>query len=273
LRVKMKFCLAIVLACIALASAGRLPLPKALQDRWHFVMRDDPVDLSRVVGGTQVSSGGRPYQIALLRSGSFTCGGSWISSRTVLSAAHCVDGSENSPALFSIRYNTLTNSGGTTVAVQRIIKHGSYSSSTINNDYALLIIASAFSPGTNAAVIALAAASADPASGATVRVSGFGRTSGGGSVSSVMLYADLTVVARATCNSRWASSNAVTTKMICAHHASRSACNGDSGGPLTIGNTLVGVVSWGPSGCTHATLPTIYASVPAERTWIVNNMV
>jgi len=88
----MKFFLAIVFASIAFASAGRLPLPEALQERFHFLMKDDDMDLSRVVGGTPVASGGRPYQIALLRSGSFTCGGSWISSRTAMTAAHCVDG-------------------------------------------------------------------------------------------------------------------------------------------------------------------------------------
>jgi secreted trypsin-like serine protease len=41
-------------------------------------MKDDEVDLGRVVGGTQVVAGERPYQVALFRSNSFTCGESNI---------------------------------------------------------------------------------------------------------------------------------------------------------------------------------------------------
>jgi hypothetical protein len=74
----MKYCLAIVLANIAIAFAGRLPLPESLQEQWHFVMKDDEVDLGRVVGGTPCASGERPYQVELYRSGSFSCGESNI---------------------------------------------------------------------------------------------------------------------------------------------------------------------------------------------------
>jgi len=269
----MKFCLVIVLALIAIASASRLPLPEALQEKYHYLMKEDPIDLlkiPRVIGGSTVSNGGRPYQVILQRSGSFICGGSWITSRTVLTAAHCVHGYENSPTSFSIRYNTLSQSSGTVVTAQRIVKHASYSSSTINFDYALVIIASAFSPGTNAAVGSLAGANNDPASGAAVIVSGFGRTSSGGSVSQTLLQASLNVVARSTCQGYWGSGQ-VTVNMICAHSASRSACNGDSGGPLTAGGVIVGVVSWGPSSCVSATLPTAYARVGTVTSWISSN--
>ncbi|XP_069118841.1 chymotrypsinogen A-like, partial [Argopecten irradians] len=53
-----------------------------------------------------------------------------------------------------------------------------------------------------------------------------------------------------------------------------SACNGDSGGPLVCanGNTmgLVGVTSWGASGCLTI-YPSVYAEVNTYRDFLINN--
>jgi len=270
LKIAMKIVLAIVLANVAIAFAG-LPLPEDLQEKWGFLMKEDPLG-SRVVGGTPVASGGRPYQVLLRRSGSFTCGGSLIGSRTVLTAAHCVDGSENNPGVFTVTYNTLTQSGGTTVQVSKVVKHSQYSASSINNDYAILHLATAITPGTNAQIATLVPNGNDPSDGSAVIVSGWGRTQGGGSISQNLLSAQLNIVARATCGSRWGRT--ITPQQICAHSTSRSACNGDSGGPLTINGLLAGVVSWGSSSCLHQTLPNVYASVGNVRSnWIEPNSI
>jgi trypsin len=109
--------------------------------------------------------------------------------------------------------------------VSQVNKHASYSSSTIDYDVATLILASAFSPGTNAAVATLAASGSDPATGAAVVVSGWGRVSSGGALSANLLSAQLAVVGRSDCGSRWGSTNSITARMFCAHDTSRSACN------------------------------------------------
>jgi len=277
----MKLSLFVILCALVIANAlpvakkrSRLPLPEVLQEKYGYVMEDDPPEmyetLNRIVGGGPVASGGRPYQIALERSGSFTCGGSWISSRTVLTAAHCVDGV--SPNLLQVRYNTLIRTSGPVVAVTTVNRHPNYSSSTIDNDVATLIVASAFTPGTNAAIVTLVAAGSDPNTGAAT-VSGWGRLTGGGALPNELQQADLNLMDRSECSSRWGSTNAITTRMICAHDTSRSACNGDSGGPFTVNNVQQGVVSWGSSSCLHATLPNVYANVGTLRDWIDANTV
>lgn len=50
---------------------------------------------SRVVGGEFAEEGQFPHQVALFRDNRFTCGGSIIAERFVLTAAHCVYGPDD----------------------------------------------------------------------------------------------------------------------------------------------------------------------------------
>ena len=172
------------------------------------------------------------------------------------------------------------------------MKHSSYNSYTIDYDYAILQLAQAFTPGTNAAVGQLVADGHDAQANDEVVVSGFGRTTGGGSVSEPLLVASLNAVDRTTCSSRWGRT--IPARGLCAHSTSKSACNvsfytfktlkfglfnrlfalkGDSGGPLTCGGQICGVVSWGSSSCLHQTYPNVYARVGAVRSWIDQNSI
>nr|ABU50819.1 Ale o 9 allergen [Aleuroglyphus ovatus] len=270
----MKFALAVLFLSLGLVSAHlRLPLPKDIQAR-HPHLMTEPIntdaDFVKVVGGSAVSDGEARHQIAMLRSGSFICGGSLIGASTVLTAAHCVYGYENRPTSFSVRYNTLDRTSGPTLAVAKVNRHPSYSSNTIDYDIATFSLASPFSPGTNAAVVELA--KSRPADDSAVQVTGWGRLSSGGTLPTKLQKADtLKVVSKAECQKRWGSTNTITDRMLCAHSTTQSACNGDSGGPLTQNNVLVGVVSWGSSSCLHATYPNVYASVADLADWIAAN--
>lgn len=54
---------------------------------------------------------------------------------------------------------------------------------------------------------------------------------------------------------------------ICASAMGKDACVGDSGGPMTVDGTLVGVVSFG-IGCADRNYPGVYSRVSAARDWI-----
>ena len=71
----------------------RLPLPEEIQ-KLHPHLLHEPITspFAKIVGGSNAASGSAPYQIALFNSGSFSCGGSFITSNSVLTAAHCVYG-------------------------------------------------------------------------------------------------------------------------------------------------------------------------------------
>lgn len=125
----------------------------------------------------------------------------------------------------------MDRTSGPTLGAKKVNKHPSYSSSTIDYDVATIILTAAFTPGTNAAVIQLTTVL--PADGSIVKVTGWGRLSSGGSLPTKLQEATLTVVSKSQCQSAWGSVNSITDRMLCAHNAKQSACNGDSGGPLT----------------------------------------
>ncbi|KAI8431905.1 hypothetical protein MSG28_004458 [Choristoneura fumiferana] len=74
------------------ALVDELALPSAPAEEVDFFVHAD--QNARIVGGTQAPEGSVPYMVALsngLLVRSFLCGGSLISTRTVLTAAHCID--------------------------------------------------------------------------------------------------------------------------------------------------------------------------------------
>jgi trypsin len=258
----------VLAALVAVALAGPLA-PKAphLANPW---LKFPQVRGSEgyIVGGVAATSGQHPYIVSLQRT-SHSCGATIIANTWLLTAAHCIAGVQASA--LNIRYNTLThNSGGTTVKVAQIFQHEQYNANTINNDIALLKLATALTLGqANAAAVALPAQGSDPASGANARVSGWGTTSEGGSIPAGLRYVDVPIVARATCNTAYGG-NQITANMFCAgvlNTGGKDACQGDSGGPVVINNQVVGAVSWG-YGCARPQYPGVYTRVGNYIPWI-----
>ena len=103
----------------------------------------------QVVGGTTAEPGEYPWQVALYKkqgpSFGFICGGTLIATQRVLTAAHCTSGNANS-MLVKVGTQTL-NSGGTVIAVSGYADHPSYSSSTSQNDVAVLQLANSGTAG------------------------------------------------------------------------------------------------------------------------------
>ena len=66
----------------------------------------------------------------------------------------------------------------------------------------------------------------------------------------------------------WADSVIQDDKAFCASDEQRKTCYGDSGGPVTAEDKLVGIVSWGSGNCSADNKPGVYTKVPTYYSWI-----
>lgn len=149
----MKSVLIVVLAVLAVVSA----------DKTAFI-----------VGGQDATVQDHPYMAAVFNFGLPSCGGSIISTRSVLTAAHCII--INNPILVSVNVgSSLRNGdGGTRFRVLRVSLHPQYNATTIANDIAILRTLTSIVFGPTIQPIALGSAFVPPFQIATL--TGWGLT-------------------------------------------------------------------------------------------------
>ena len=257
----------------------------------------DPGDVTgQVVGGTPVEINAAPWQVSLWvdddRDGLFfgvACGGSLISRRVVVTAAHCLDamGRTLHPSQIRVVAGTVNPfpSSEPLRQVAKVSRHPR-SGHSGTDDLGYLLLADpvpdrpAYRP----------IATAGPADvglylhGTPARVSGWGSTVGDLGSPSFPTYprnlraADVPVVGDVECAAAYAAYGLVNPAyagvvidaetMVCAGSAVADACYGDSGGPLWIDRDglpplLVGITSFGPAGCALAAAPGVFTEVAA----------
>ncbi|XP_070495291.1 trypsin-3-like [Chironomus tepperi] len=227
--------------------------------------------VERIVGGFEVSIEQAPYQVALLYYGFLRCGGSIISRKFVLTAAHCV---HYVPASYlSIRAGSAEHaSGGTEHKVGRVDIHPKYDNSLLDYDAAILTLQQNIQFDTLKKPIRLPFLNQALPTGTYVTTSGWGLTGDGVLASSVLRMVELRVTDQVECYKIYQEDGGITTRMVCAGAISKDSCDGDSGGPLVDIRTkkLVGIVSFGldRGKCAIDGVPGVYTRVASIRPWI-----
>lgn len=208
---------------------------------------------NRIVGGVDAEDHAHPYQVSLQRNSAHFCGGSIISSTCILTAAHCVDTKQPNEVSILAGTNSLTDpgigNGGTGVRVDttEFFVHPNFNRTSMFADIALIKIAEPLQFGSTIHPINLPIHNfKDPTE---VQLTGWGYVDYiHWKVPDRLQMINLPTVEPRKCDSLMVNSPwRVTECHVCTLHEqlNHGACNGDSGGPLTRGTEVVGVVSWG----------------------------
>ena len=215
-----------------------------------------------IVGGTATTIQKWPWQVAITRSplssgGNAlerqTCGGSLVTPRIVISAAHCFFDSGWTPASeFAIvsGRTRLSGSEGVEVPVDDYFYFTDSSGGQLYNSYSMewdvVVVRLAQSVPSEPIKLASADESQLWAAGKQAFVTGWGATDTDAS-SDVLQQASVSIVGDQQCRDKWGADTSV---MLCAFAPGRDSCQGDSGGPLVVAAgggqyRLVGDVSFG----------------------------
>lgn len=243
---------------------------------------------AQIVGGVPTTIEQIPWQVSLdIVDGSdlILCGGSIVEARWILTAAHCVvDGTGRQVDSIEVRAGSAQlASGGTLRSVEQIIVHPDYVWETDESDLALLALDEPLpldGPTMRAVALPVGLGPEWPAIDTPAIISGWGLTSGGGSISLTLQSTEVTIAADPGdpgCQG-WSPVDYNNLLMICSGdpEGARSTCQGDSGGPVTVEVSgvryLAGVTSWGPESCNDPELPGVAVRVTSHLDWITTTI-
>ena len=272
-------------------------------------LTDRSLNYQRIVGGQAVQKGMFPWQVGLrtcLHSSSscdIKCGGSIITKKYLVTAAHClgffsldiVAGMKNQYDFNEDHLQTYQS--------DRLLPHPMYNAQgNILDDYDIGLVrvkGEGFIFNDYVQPICLTRNDDflfqelsdgiddfDNQGERNFYVSGYGSTRDQGPVSDDLLYVDVKLIKTEQCE-KWMrieqniplsdpSKTQISDRMVCAGHATgeKDGCAGDSGGPLSVKSeegswVLFGAVSWG-IGCAKARVPGVYARVSKFMDWILD---
>lgn len=240
----------------------------------------------RIVGGSVAVPNAHPYQVGLLaRVNIFStglCGGSIIAPRVILTAAHCVTGTQSIQVVLGAhRITTATEPSQQRQTVQpagyRV--HVGYNPQTLLNDIATLILPTAvvYNQFIQPSILPSGAEIDNLFVGTLATVSGWGRINDGSTVTAQELrFVRNNIMTNAICANTFGA--IITPSNICMETTNGgSACNGDSGGPLTVSSggrlVQVGIVSFGASAGCERGFPAVFVRVSSLLSWISQNSV
>ena len=248
-----------------------------------------PFNKQRVIGGRPALTQEFPWQVALFADSLSPfplCGGSLLSSTTVLTAAHCITtGMKSITVAFPDGEVSLLNA--TKIVTSRIEVHPNWNINTLDNDFAVLTLSSPISFSESTMPICLPDPNESYA-GIIATATGWGLTEKyipGSTIlkmSPILMAVNITTMSNEQCKAsqqlnklaKNIITGLITPNMICANDEGKTVCNGDSGGPfITLSKdgsyySQIGVMSWGLN-CESIS---VYSRVTQQIYWIMRTI-
>ncbi|XP_034485031.1 putative trypsin-6 [Drosophila innubila] len=204
------------------------------------------------------------------------CGGAIISSKSILTAAHClyIGGQKLKANRIKIVAGTprrlMQTKNTQEILVESIKPHPKYSQTHLTNDIGIIKLKEPIRINADFATI-VPINDRDPKAGQLCTVVGWGTVIQYGPTPDEVVNGDVTINTNTYCS----NINGFKKGMLCASNANDyevDSCQGDSGGPLICDNKVVGIVSFG-NGCGEPDSAGVYTDVYYFRDWIGRNSV
>jgi len=243
--------------------------------------------LSPIISGENTTKNvSWPWQVKVLGIG---CGGTLISLRTVITAAHCFENDYVVPRSISVTvghlikddYSARKEPGYQIRRLEKILKHPNFGNpKKYDNDITLLITETPFDYSANVRPACLPGSAAYKCRlrhGTKCIITGFGETRKSNYNSQLILqHTTVPIVGPDECKRNLGEHIFTKEKMICAGGDGHDTCQGDSGGPLVCKvlshYAIFGVTSWGYD-CGVKNQPGVYTDIITYLPWIHQNKV
>ncbi|XP_037939578.1 trypsin-like [Teleopsis dalmanni] len=256
-----------------------------------FVYTTTPTNVSKeidpkIIGGSAIEITQAPWQVSVrlkanddIYFGSgHICGGSVISQRVIVSAAHCVAIEGTTPLAFRSASEFTLVMGSIYLyertkntqqySVLEVLTHPNFNLTTLVDDVSLFFI-NGYIPINSPTVTPIALNALAITTGTYCTISGWGKIKvSSENPSSILMGATVPIVSNTVCATNYG--NLIKPGMMCAgfmQSGGVDSCQGDSGGPLVCNNVLSGIVSWGYS-CAQPGYPGVYSNVSYFNSWI-----
>lgn len=244
--------------------------------------------LGRIINGKKIGRIRMPWMVYIVSSykvkprlfKQLGCGGTILSSKFILTAAHCVHFGHRRPVAVDVRYNSTYLEEGPLVAAKDVIPHPRFSMATVANDIALVKLAKPLRFDKFVKPICLPMRRLQLVNKKAL-AAGWGKTTEDGERTDRLRYLQTRILPFRKCSAaldQWLQQGVFTgAQIICTRTNGKGVCQGDSGGPVTIWKKgmrryfQVGIVSFS-KGCSKEGLPNVHTRVSHFVPWIRNMM-